>query len=380
MSTVGKQWRYHVNCCYRQYARDEVRPSDQWNDLERQDDEPVTQHVCTNCKQWRSQSIVLTDIHNVLCSASRPGKIPALPPAQSLIDVTGGVSLTLDVAERLDAAFKRNDDLKISLLVGYLYKHTCVRLLQRTHGDRPQQVRHVTADIPLPVLLQRRSSSSSESNVADDDAPRRLPAAKRSLNPSGETAPPSPGPAADPPKRHCASDAAARPYSPTAVASEDHLTTRDRFKLQRPDGTWCDVYGRSTSPISTVKRATPKPATTLRGYFTARQSFLPPVEVAISGHLPTGWGRFKLQKVGAANAAYKSTPGDPTPPPEVIADLKYAVTLYLAQDLTASAGVLYTDVPLHLMDRVEYRAAGISSMLYVRPPTPAQLAERKDVL
>ena len=146
----------------------------------------------------------------------------------------------------------------------------------------------------------------------------------------------------------------------------DSLTLRDRFKLQKPDGVWCDAYGRSTSPISTVKRATPKASITMKGFIASRTSYLVPHEVSVSGHLPTGWGRFCLPDNAPSNGAYKATPGDPTSLPSVTAAMHYKIDLYFADDLRVLCGTLYTDVPLQDYRRLEYRAAGVSSLLNIR--------------
>ena len=96
--------------------------------------------------------------------------------------------LPLDVAELLDMAFQKKSELKVSLTVGYLYKHTVVRLLQVSRGDNLAPGRPVTADLPVPYLVNMRASAVSV-HVAYEEPIRpatcgnvrpRLPASKRS--------------------------------------------------------------------------------------------------------------------------------------------------------------------------------------------------------
>ena len=78
------------------------------------------------------------------------------PPHESVINHNQDVSLPLDVAQLLELAFQKKSELKVSLTVGYLYKHAVVRLLQvpgSVDGNRP-----VTADLPLPHLICCASS------------------------------------------------------------------------------------------------------------------------------------------------------------------------------------------------------------------------------
>ena len=331
----------------------------------RQSDEPITQHSCLQCKWWRSTNSVLTDIHYVLCSAY-PDTTPALPPYQSVVNHNQDVFLPLDVAQLLDIAFQKKSELKVSLTVGYLYKHAVVRLLQvpgSVDGNRP-----VTADLPLPYLLNMRKSAASDpvsgaepSRPIDcDEVSSHLPASKR---PHAENLS-SPERTVEPVKRIRAARVGTPPRADITHGAES-LTLRDRFKLQKPDGGWCDAYGRSTSPISTVKRTAPKPAITMKGFITSRNRYLVPHEVSVSGHLPTGWGRFVIP-ADAPNGAYKSTPGDPTRLPSVTDAMHYKIDLYFADDLRVPVGTLYTDVNLQDYRRLEYRAAGVSSVVNIR--------------
>ena len=189
-----------------------------------------------------------------------------------------------------------------------------------------------------------RSPAAASDLVVDDEPVRpatcgdvrpHLPGSKRQRKSSTETT--SSDTVVEPVKRLSTSRAGTPPVT-NVFNGPDSLTSRDRFKIQKPDGSWCDAYGRSTSPISTIKRAAPKPAITMRGFLQSRTSFLTPHEVTVSGHFPTGWGRLCLPPTAPANGAYKSTPGDPTPLPGAIADQQYTVTLFFADDLQSPAG------------------------------------------
>ena len=378
VSTLAAQWRYHAHECYQHWPSGKPVPTTEWADLAKTSDEPVIQHACLQCKWWRSPHAILTDIHYVLCSAF-PDVTPALPPYESVMNHNQDVFLPNDLAELLEMAFQKKSELKVSLTVGYLYKHAIVRLLQSPGSDTAH--RPVTADLPLPHLLSMRASAVSV-NVAGDasnrpdtcgEARTRPPTSKR---PHISTSDPlsSPERPVEPAKR----SRAVRPGTPPKsdiIHSLESLTLRDRFKLLKPDGTWCDAYGRSTSPISTIKRSAPKPATTMRGFLTSKSLFLLPHEVTVSGHLPTGWGRLCLPEGAPSNGAYKSTPGDPTRLPAITSQMCYSVNLYFADDLRVPCGTLYTDVPLHEHQRLEYRAAGVSSCINIRPYTVALPSE-----
>ena len=88
--------------------------------------------------------------------------------------------------------------------------------------------------------------------------------------------------------------------------------------------------------------------------------------MSVSGHLPTGWGRFVLPADAPNHGAYKSTPGDPTRLPSVTDAMHYKIDLYFADDLRVPVGTLYTDVNLQDYRRLEYRAAGVSSVVNIR--------------
>ena len=379
-STIASQWRYHAHTCYKQWPRDHVLPTTDWDELVRSSDVPITQHSCLQCKWWRSPHSTLTDIHYVLCSAF-PDVTPALPPNESIVNHNQDIYLPLDVAQLLELAFQRKTELKVSLTFGYLYKHAIVRLLQEPNADGTPG-RQVTADLPLPHLLHMRAPAVPDS-VADTEPDRRpTPGNNRSCPPPSKRPHPkssiealsSPERSVEPVKRSRASRPGTPPTS-NVITGIDSLTLRDRFKVQKPNGSWCDAYGRSTSPISTIKRAAPKPAITMRGFLTSKSSFLLPHEFTVSGHLPTGWGRFCLPEGAPSNGAYKSTPGDPTRLPAITTQMCYSVNLYFADDLRVPAGTLYTDVPLHEHQRLEYRAAGVSSCINVRPYTTALPSE-----
>ena len=99
-----------------------------------------------------------------------------------------------------------------------------------------------------------------------------------------------------------------------------------------------------------------------------------PVRVAVSGHLPTGWGKFKLPGSLAANAAYKFTPGDDTPIPAEALKMSHSLRLFFADNETENAGTLLTDVPLEQYECLEYAAADIIAVfrmtkLMAAPPS-----------
>ena len=152
LSTLASQWRYHAHQCYKHWPRDQTPPTTDWEDLVKKSDEPVSQHSCLQCRWWRSPHVLLTDIHYVLCSAF-PDPTPALPPYECLVNINKDITLTRDVAEMLDLAFQRKPELKISITVGYLYKHTVVRMLQIPRGDNSPPGRPVTADLPSGPII-----------------------------------------------------------------------------------------------------------------------------------------------------------------------------------------------------------------------------------
>ena len=95
----------------------------------------------------------------------------------------------------------------------------------------------------------------------------------------------------------------------------------------------------------------------------------------VSGHLPTGWGRFCLPASLPSNGVYKATPGDPTRLPAVTKKIHYGMNLFFADNLRVPAGTLYKDVPLQDHRRLEYRAAGLSSFINIRPYAAALTSE-----
>ena len=158
-------------------------------------------------------------------------------------------------------------------------------------------------------------------------------------------------------------------FKPTAQHPRPPQPYRDRFKILRSDGRWTDAYGRSTSP-SAAKKRMPKPEVTLVGLATSQLMFSQPVHVSVSGHLPTGWGRFVLSDAMSANAAYKTTPGDDTPIPAAAQNMSYSVRLFFADCCTESAGMLLTDVRLEDHSCLQYKAADVVSVFRMRPYAP----------
>ena len=161
------------------------------------------------------------------------------------------------------------------------------------------------------------------------------------------------------------------PASPAtnAATTSTQDTTRDRFKIQRPDGRWTDSYGRSTSPISVAKREFRKPSFNMVGVTEAKLMFHLPVMVHVSGHLPAGWGAFVLPSATATYDAYVLTPGHRTAPPARIYKMDYNVKFYFTDDRTAPAGTLYTDVLLHEHSKLQYKAAGVTTIFHMKPLT-----------
>ena len=154
--------------------------------------------------------------------------------------------------------------------------------------------------------------------------------------------------------------------SQTSATPADRVH-RDRFKILRRTGLWTDAYSRPTSPPATVKARLPKPEITFRGHLTANLMFCKPAEVTVSGHLPTGPGYFVLPDPTLANDAYKTAPGDDTPLPPLVASMPYLVHLYFADSTSDIAGMLMTNVELSKYRRLEYRAAGITSLVRITP-------------
>ena len=116
--------------------------------------------------------------------------------------------------------------------------------------------------------------------------------------------------------------------APSAMYPASSLTYGDRFKILRSDGRWTDAYGRATSPSSAAKKRLPKPDVTFVGILTSSLMFGMPVQVSVSGHLPTGPGRFILSRPLAANAAYKTTPGDDSLVLALARRMSHSVRLY----------------------------------------------------
>ena len=159
--------------------------------------------------------------------------------------------------------------------------------------------------------------------------------------------------------------------APSAMFPASSMTYRDRFKIQRSNGHWTDAYGRSTSPPSAVKKRLPKPDVTFVGILTSSLMFGMPVQVSVSGHLPTGPGRFNLPRPLAANEAYKSTPGDDSPVPALALRMSHRVRLFFADNPTEFAGELMTDVPLYDYTCLEYKSADVTSVVRMQRLTPA---------
>lgn len=159
----------------------------------------------------------------------------------------------------------------------------------------------------------------------------------------------------------------ADPTSSQNSSALNDVIHRDRFKFLRSSGLWTDAYSRPTSPPAAVKARLHKPEITFKGHLTANLMFSTPAEVTVSGHLPTGLGHFMLPDPALANDAYKTTPGDDTPLPALVASMPYVVRLYFADTTSDIAGMLLTNVPLHKYRRLEYRAAGITSLVRITP-------------
>ena len=157
------------------------------------------------------------------------------------------------------------------------------------------------------------------------------------------------------------------PASPGTDAATTTLVDRDLFKIQRPDGRWTDSYGRSTSPIAAAKREFSKPPYNILGITEAKLMFHVPVVVQVSGHLPAGWGKFIVPSATAAYEAYVLTPGHRTPPPARLLSMDYFVKFFFADDRTAPAGTLYTDVPLQQHSKLRYRSAGVTTVFEMKP-------------
>ena len=157
------------------------------------------------------------------------------------------------------------------------------------------------------------------------------------------------------------------PASPGSDAATTTLVDRDLFKIQRPDGRWTDSYGRSTSPIAAAKREFHKPSYNIIGITEAKLMFHVPVAIQVSGHLPAGWGKFIVPSATAAYEAYVLTPGHRTPPPTRLLSMDYFVKFFFADDRTAPAGTLYTDVPLQNHTKLRYRSAGVTTVFEMKP-------------
>ena len=116
----------------------------------------------------------------------------------------------------------------------------------------------------------------------------------------------------------------------------------------------------------------------MKDFITAQSTYLLPHELLVSGHLPTGWGRFCLPAGVPTNGVYKTTPASPTHLPASTGQLQFWVYLYFADDLRVPAGTLYTHVPLHDHRHIEYRAAGVSSFVNIRPYAAALISEGEE--
>ena len=177
------------------------------------------------------------------------------------------------------------------------------------------------------------------------------------------------------------------PLAPTAVGSpppskvpsavSQYLAARDRLKLLLPDGSWCDAYGRPTSPRRHAKHMLPKRLPTMIGHLAATSHYVGNPLVRVNGHLPSGWGRIVLPD-GTAHAAYKAAPGDPEPVPDALRAMRYYVTLYLTTKVGGPgsaaeppAGTLHFDIDLRQHPRTTYTAAGIKTSLCVSVATPS---------
>ena len=163
-------------------------------------------------------------------------------------------------------------------------------------------------------------------------------------------------------------DAPASPAT-SAAPTKTHEATRDRFKIQRPDGRWTDSYGRATSPIAAAKQEFQKPLFNMVGVTEAKLMFHLPVMVQVSGHLPTGWGAFVLPSNTATYDADVLTPGHRTAPPARIHKMDYSVKFYFTDDRNAAAGTLYTNVALHEHSKLQYKAAGVTTVFTMKPLT-----------
>lgn len=157
------------------------------------------------------------------------------------------------------------------------------------------------------------------------------------------------------------------PPSPATGAAVTAAADRDRFKIQHPDGSWTDSYGRSTSPIAEAKREFKKPPYNIIGTTEAKLMFHMPAVVQVAGHLPAGWGAFVLPSPTAAYEAYVLTPGHRTPPPARLLKMDYSVKFFFAADRKVPAGTLYTDVPLHEYSKLRYRSAGVTTVMDMKP-------------
>ena len=166
--------------------------------------------------------------------------------------------------------------------------------------------------------------------------------------------PPPPAPVASPP-----------PVVKLPNEVRRHLAAKERLKIELPGNRWCDAYGRPTSPRMEAKRAMPKPTPSMTGHLISPTRYTGHPEVAVEGHLPSGWGRIILPS-GIAYPAYKATPGDPEPVPKEAMQMSYYVAFFLTTLVGGErppAGTLHFDVDLRNHSSVQYQAAGISTRI-----------------
>ena len=231
---------------------------------------------------------------------------------------------------------------------------------------------------PLPAALTAHAFS-----VADIPPPPPPPPPPASHCQTATLPPPTPtlSPATQPPvlspAHQPAAVATARastesvPSPPTtAPPSSDDLAReqRDRCKILLPTGQWVDTFNRPTSPRRQAKQRLPKPCPSMTGHLTAVSAYVPHTTVAVSGHLPSGWGRI-ITPDGQAHASYKATPGDEQEVPEEAKAMTYWIPFFLttpgADNKRPPVGPLYTPVDLSQHSSVEYRAAGCKSRLTI---------------
>ena len=149
----------------------------------------------------------------------------------------------------------------------------------------------------------------------------------------------------------------------------DAVLRRDRFKIMINNYLWVDSYGRSTSPRRDHLIHIAKPDPNMTGSFLSNAEFTPPLTVAVTGHVPSGWGVIHSED-GLKFDFYKSTPGDPAMVPEAAQNMRYYVPLFLAplpDGSRPAVGTLHTTCNLRAYATVRYFSAGIDGRLVMQP-------------